>query len=1233
MNATPATPRRWIRRLIGVLAVLLIFSVLFIGLIPTLVNAGLGRGMVLEQISGRMDGEVSLDALRISWFGEQRVTGLRIVHPDGEAIASVTVDAALDVGLLQLAGGMPSSISMTASVNGRTVRREDGRVAILDVVPASPEEKREPKEKKSPLVIEGLPGLAIAIGSSSFTVVDESSDETYSVNDLSGSIVAQRGGDATVRLDGRLNDDGTLMVDATLSDAIDSAGTLTPASARLAATARITEVDIPRDPSERRLREFEITASSDGLQTQLTTNLRGSIVHDGDRESAIDGTFSINSPVTNDGALDISIASITGSLSANDMPTSLLEPFVAPYGVRPLRDIGEVANVQVVFGEDSPKPIRLDIESEHTSVRMDGEVDPDTRAITARDVSMTQRIDPALIREFTPVRIERPVTVTATIERLSIPGVDDDGSIDLGLVAIAGRIGFSDDVRLLLSAENDDKSEPILLRAVRAQFTSPGLAQGLSFSARTDIDDGGSITANLRIDQLIDANGELDAMAAIPSGTMSVQSLPMQRATMLTKTLPSTIEPLLDDTLSGEIVLTPATAREFEVNTSIRTSIASISADARVDESTVVVRQATATVEATPELAATLQREREKPIELIRPATVTVRADGFTLLRHEHDRWAMTDEVVPLTLERTTLVLDQAPLAKQTMRVRVEPMDIALPLGDPGAIAVKGTAQLLQSSTTAKAADLAIDLRMEQSGDRLAPVGQLTFTSINTPILEAVLGRDPRSLSAWTGDSGTLALDLRPPSGGATYLVTIRPDTEQLEGSFDAAINDETIRISGRADRMVLAQDVVTDFLTADRPAEGERDAPPPVRVGGDVPLRLMVKDITVPRAMTRGEAFDPSMVALDVDVTGGPLVFVDPDDVETKIPSIEVRLHASAFGTEGVLYAVRGTRGEANAAPVIDLNGRLTNLLGDDSTLQLKRATANLEAAVNGIPTMFIDRIIGLDGVLAAAVGATINATIKAEDFSRTSGSLEADVTSPTSSLVASVSGEDQALRVVEDRPIRATLELTPALRERILRPIQPLLADVRSTEQPLTLTASNAVFPLDGDLRRLNADLELTIGNVEFDSGSFILALMAVFAREDVSTVAGSIEPVRLRIRDGVIRYDRFAVNVNRVRIEFTGEVDLATRSVRIQHGIPIDALASGIKELRQVPPGTIVPFETTGTIGSTKTTLKLEGLLESGLEGLINDTINDAAGDELPVRDILDGIFGGGKKKKKP
>ena len=313
-----------------------------------------------------------------------------------------------------------------------------------------------------------------------------------------------------------------------------------------------------------------------------------------------------------------------------------------------------------------------------------------------------------------------------------------------------------------------------------------------------------------------------------------------------------------------------------------------------------------------------------------------------------------------------------------------------------------------------------------------------------------------------------------------------------------------------------------------------------------------------------------------------------------------------------------------------LQLDGTVTGLMTDD-LLTASAATVVLSAKVHGLHTAVIDGLGDMGGLLVAALGPRIDAVAVADNFSRDSGTLQWWIEATNGWFDGTVAGRDNALIVDSEAPVHAELDLTPPLRERLLYKIHPLLADIRATEQPIRATIGAASIPLDGDVSRLDAKLELTVGKVEFDSGSEALALLTLANATDARTLPGEIEPIRATIRKGIVTYERFAVKIDKYTFIYTGTINLNTRYVDLKTEIPLDGLAGTFHELEGYTENISVPIRYRGRFGNVRAEVEPEFLAEAAAQLGLRYGIGELERQTgVPIGNILDGLFG--KKKKR-
>jgi hypothetical protein len=395
------------------------------------------------------------------------------------------------------------------------------------------------------------------------------------------------------------------------------------------------------------------------------------------------------------------------------------------------------------------------------------------------------------------------------------------------------------------------------------------------------------------------------------------------------------------------------------------------------------------------------------------------------------------------------------------------------------------------------------------------------------------------------------------------------------------------------------------------------------------------VRSLRLPRAPLKSASFDPAALNVDLLLSGGPLRLVDPLQGESSIEDLVVTLKSGDLA-DGVALSITGqVKAPAGEPGVLDARGRLTRLV-TGGVLTPGSAELAMTATARGIHSAVVDAVAGWRGLLVAAVGPRMDLGAEATEFSRTTGTLQVRVDTPNGWLEARAVGQENALGIRDTDPLKAELQITPPLRERLLSRIHPLLADIRTTEGPLRATVGGAIIPLDGDVSRLQGDIDITIGPVEFDSGSVTLALLSLAEGSSRQTIPGEIEPIRAKIRNGVVTYDRFAVRIDEYTLVYSGQVDLNERTVDLRTEIPLAGLAHTFKELEGYADKIVVPLVTRGRLGElTEDDTKIDpefdlfgAAADAGFRGLLDDVSKDVG---VPIGDILDDIFKPKKKKK--
>jgi len=442
------------------------------------------------------------------------------------------------------------------------------------------------------------------------------------------------------------------------------------------------------------------------------------------------------------------------------------------------------------------------------------------------------------------------------------------------------------------------------------------------------------------------------------------------------------------------------------------------------------------------------------------------------------------------------------------------------------------------------------------------------------------------------------------------------------------------------------------------------------VKVESDVPLSLEIEKIQFPVALLQSLPFDPATVAMNLKLSGGPLKLLNPGGAKTSLSNLTMTVAATNLAN-GVTFALKGNAdasmpettaestqpaphagaisGDHSQAPTatqpksgpgsLDISGKLVDLMSQDSTLHFETAKLQLNAKADNMPTAVADAVANMQGLLVAALGPQMNASFVADDFSLSfsSGQLDGRLDATNGWMEALVRGRAHSLRSTKTKPIKAELNITGPLRERLLQKIHPILADIRTTEHPLRVSMPYAVLPTDGDISKLKADISIDVGKVEFDSGSTTLKVLSfVDKKESHQTIPGEIEPISARIRNGIVKYEKFSVHIDQYTMNYFGEINLVKNTVDLHTEVPLKALGDVFPELNAYADKINVPLVTRGKFGDLKTQIDPKfdvgkAAADAGFKGSLDQLLKGKGGKGGLLDDLFKEIGNKGKNPK--
>lgn len=392
----------------------------------------------------------------------------------------------------------------------------------------------------------------------------------------------------------------------------------------------------------------------------------------------------------------------------------------------------------------------------------------------------------------------------------------------------------------------------------------------------------------------------------------------------------------------------------------------------------------------------------------------------------------------------------------------------------------------------------------------------------------------------------------------------------------------------------------------------GGDKAPDGPRIQGVTPVNVSVKKLVIATGEGNGP-LKPGVFDLDLSAKVPTLDMLVPGGEQIKLGGTSVAVSSGDPGTVKFNLGVdqiSSAKAGGGAAQKAALSGFVTGLadakgnISADNTL----LTANGEMPV--IPTALIDAFAKQEGMIVDALGPTASVALKADKFGPKGGTLDLKANTPRAS--ATVKGSVQDKIFVASEPVKVTLtEISPELTARFTKGL-PFIGKIEKTskDEPATFTATGLRAPMDGDMRKLNADVVLDLGQARVSSGGDFLGILKAVGVKKDAQVGKRIQPLNAAVREGVVKYQKWTVPVGEFDIDTEGSVDLAAKTLDVYTYLPIGALtdeAAGLFKLggkdgiggaidkvlgggkdggNIIDAATKVPWRTRGTFGKTKT-----------------------------------------------
>lgn len=1170
---------------LGLVAVVLL--AVLVGFLPTILSSGPVTRAIANAASDSINGRVSISKANFSWGGPQQVSGLQVDDAGGRKLTEV--DVSIGNGLIDLARGGWKRAQVTVGGWLDMELRPDGTTNFSELAKPAPTGAPAPAPKPAapaePLRLPSGLDATLSLAKFDVTVREQATGRVLKLNDLDGQAVVSTERPISLKLAGASEYEGrigSIQIEATATDLVRRDGTLAYAGAKLDAVTRLGSVVLPLPQMLVDVKSFDATIRSGDLTKEIVADLNSSATIDGNLPSSAKVSIKAKELLKGDGAVAFKPENVVVDVQATNVPTAVAQPFLAGQPILLSRDIGPTldATVRLPGGGGD---LQIQLQGANLAANASGTLDEKgTLRITALDARTT--VQPDLIQSLAGVTSLRGVPVVAEAKGLALPR-DGEGGLDLPNIAMeALTVRLPGTVELVRPAGDHGAvgaapSQPLgTAQDLALTVSAPALSREVRVTGGGTVE-GGTLSIDQRVTNLFGKDGAIDPMQAVAMGTIALKGVAPQR---LLNALDQDTAAIARELLTGPIEATVTTSggAQREARLAVASGGLRAEADATLVDRKLSVASAKAVVPATSALLAALQKGSDAPIQ----TTPT----------------ALTASLAPLTVDLDrlgTVLRDGPPIVADLALADATFTNVpgtATPLGlnqfagkatiTPGAIlrvAFDGGARATAAGATLTSLTLKVDAARNQDKPDASPslAAEVKAPDIQVAAAEALLGRPAGSLTSLLGRSGSLELKAAP-RGEESVDLTAVPNFETLKGRIEANVAGQLVAVrEGRLEaNLTPAQlnDLVATKRQANAAPAGPAAADAPATLSFTAPLgvKATLGETLVDLNAFAGEPFDPAKVKASLDVSTTPIPMLLSNGERVGFDGLSARV-ATPRLDQGVTFSA-SAQGAGGAT--LKAEGAVRNLVNPKSVLDTAGASIDLKAEMKQLPTLLLDRLQDMDGLLATALGDLIDGSLTVSNLSSTTGTISANLAAPNTRVDVPLATLRDGLLVIEPtRPISGHLALTPPLRQRLLFRINPILADLRQTQQPIKLAIPSFAYPTDGNLTRLDGDITLTFGEVAFDTGSQLLGLLDIFNKKQDPTIPGLVEPLNVVIRKGQLTYKDFALRVGRDSggwkhsLDFAGDIDLTQQppyARAIKSLYPIEGLSRSIKELQNVP-----------------------------------------------------------------
>lgn len=741
---------------------------------------------------------------------------------------------------------------------------------------------------------------------------------------------------------------------------------------------------------------------------------------------------------------------------------------------------------------------------------------------------------------------------------------------------------------------------------------------------------------------------------------------PQELVAMIREAVGSTVTLTLDSTPSK------AEKDGIDARASVVGANLNVAMDASVSKAAVDLRSLVATTKLTPQLAETLKKQfapgnKDLP-KLASGTEVRLAVDPFRLALNDKmkpDLVATKGNVGVKITSPVGVLVDGLTIAEAGKPAR--PLGTAglqdlvasfsLPLNvamsDPGARGpVKGTLQGrvvrmggMGGPVGVLTASLDGDVEVQSVGIR--PLGVMTMSTslkdASTTAIDELIGQQG-TLAGALGDAMSVdaKVVLTPSIDGDLAKSTIAAEASLTTALLKTAA---PLRVDVLPDRIAMREPATfnwtpdTVWLNKMLAGPAQPAGGPPGRQAPTAPARLtkpLVVAVSLAKAVvSKGEGIGPlrpGIFDLVLAVTIPNVELSAADGTTTKLTGVSLGLERAESGLRFRSEIGEAAAGSAPAVRGMKFQGLVASLADAKGNVTPDAAVVSATGELPSLPTALIDILAHQNGRLVEALGPMASVKVEADKFGKSGGKLDVSLKSPRADLSVKGSVANESFTTTRESPMRITvLEVTPELSASLVKAL-PFFGKIEKkvSDQPGHVVASDMHVPLDNDLTKLNADINIVPGDLSFETSPEFARLLSAAHQKTEGKAGQKLEPMTVAIRSGVARIQRWPLPLGEFKVEMEGTYNLVTKDMDFITWVPFGALSEDVAKGLKGPLGSVagdrllalaVPIRTRGNANGRQTQIDSEAFLRDAIK-LFKPEDLIKQGVEQGLKDLLKG-----------